>query len=92
MEAGFTETNEQPGTRVGQRLRVVDGMPAKMTGAAIQALAKHPSIASIVLDSPVGSTTSSRPDVSGMASYQLWPDASQVSSFYGFSTEPTIAW
>jgi serine protease AprX len=84
--------NDKPGARVGQRIRVIDGMSARMSGAAIEALAKNPAIAAITSDAPVAATTSARPDVTGPSSLQLWPDAAQVSSFYGsLSTEPTIA-
>jgi serine protease AprX len=63
---------------------VIDGVAARMSGAAIQALAKNPAIKAITADAPVKST--------GLSNTQLWPDAAQVSSFYGsVSTAPTIA-
>ena len=87
--------DEQPGSRVGQRYRVIDDMSATMSGAAIAALAKNPAIEAITLDAPVAATaiaSTARPLPTGPSTVQLWPDAAQVSSFYGsLSTQPTIA-
>ena len=64
------------GGRVGARFRVIDGMAATMSGAAIEALADNPAIEAITPDAPVASTST------GPRSQQLWPDAVQVSSLY----------
>jgi serine protease AprX len=63
---------------------VINGVAATMSGAAIQALSKNTGIASIVQDAKVGGTS--------LSNVQLWPDVSQVSSFFAAApTAPAIA-
>jgi serine protease AprX len=87
MRAAVSAAADQdPGGRVRARYHVISAMAATMSGAAIQALANNPAIATITPDAPVRSTST------GPRSQQLWPDVAQVSSLSNsVSTEPTIA-
>src|SRR6266702_3067388 len=63
---------------------VINGVSATMSGAAIAALAKNTAIAAIIQDAKVGGTA--------LSNVQLWPDVTQVSSFYAAApTTPAIA-
>jgi serine protease AprX len=66
---------KNPSGSVKAQYSVINGVVATMTGAAIQALSKNPAIASITQDAKVGETS--------LSNVQLWPDVSQVSSYYG---------
>ena len=77
------EADQQSDGRVRAHYSVINGMSARMSGAAIKALANNPAIDAITSDAPVAATTSIRPGVTGPTNLQLWPDAAQVSSFDG---------
>jgi serine protease AprX len=75
---------KNPSGSIKAQYSVINGVAATMSGAAIQALAKNPAIASIVQDSKVGETT--------LSNLQLWPDVTQVSSYYPSApSAPAIA-
>jgi serine protease AprX len=75
---------KNPSGSVKAQYSVVNGVAATMSGAAIQALSKNSGIASIVQDSRVGG--------SALSNVQLWPDVTQVSSYYSAApTAPAIA-
>jgi serine protease AprX len=82
--AATSAIQKNPSGSVKAQYSVINGTAATMSGAAIQALAKNTSIASIMQDAKVGGTS--------LSNLQLWPDVSQVSSFFaGAPTAPTIA-
>jgi serine protease AprX len=66
---------KNPAGTVKVQYAVINGVAAKMSGAAILALSKNTSIAAIIQDSKVGETA--------LSNAQIWPNVSQVSSYYG---------
>ena len=75
---------KNPSGSVKVQYTVLNGVSATMSGAAIQALSKNSGISAIIQDSKVGETA--------LSNAQLWPDVSQVSSFYSAApTAPAIA-
>jgi serine protease AprX len=82
--AATSAIQKNPSGTVKTQYSVINGVSAQMSGAAIQALAKNTAIRSIVQDSKVGGTA--------LSNTQLWPDTTQVSSYYsGPLAGPTIA-
>jgi serine protease AprX len=79
-----TAIQRNPTGSVTAQYTVVNGVAASMSGAAIQALSRNSAISAIVQDSRVGGTA--------ISNFQLWPEVSQVSSFYSSPpAAPTIA-
>jgi serine protease AprX len=75
---------KNPSGSVKTQYSVINGVAATMSGAAIQALSKNTGIASIIEDTKVGGTA--------LSNLQLWPQVTQVSSFYGSApAAPAIA-
>ena len=75
---------KNPSGSIKAQYSVINGVAATMSGAAIQALSKNTGIASIIQDAKVGETA--------ISNVQLWPDVSQVSSYYSAPpTAPAIA-
>src|SRR5712691_4225577 len=82
--AATSAVQKNPSGSVKVQYSVINGAAATMSGAAIQALAKNTAIAAIIQDSKVGGTA--------LSNTQLWPDVSQVSSFFAAApTGPAIA-
>jgi serine protease AprX len=82
--AATSAIQKNPSGSVKMQYSVINGTSATMSGAAIMALSKNTAIAAIVEDQKVGGTA--------LSNLQLWPDVTQVSSFYSAApAAPAIA-
>src|SRR5919204_3470715 len=72
--AATSAIQKNPSGTVKTQFSVINGVSAQMSGAAILALSKNTAISAIVQDSKVGGTA--------LSNTQVWPDATQVSSYY----------
>ena len=82
--AATSAIQKNPSGLVKVQYSVINGVSARMSGAAIQALSKNTAIAAIVSDAKIGA--------SGVSNSQLWPAVTQAASYFGSPlATPTIA-